>query len=92
MSNVQNIVERYVAIWNEPDEDRRRTEIVSLWSSNGLHRTSAHSCRGYATIEARVRDAHRRFVADGRHVFRSAGTVETHHNVVRFTWTKRSQI
>jgi hypothetical protein len=33
----QDLVERYVGLWNEPSADVRRTLIRDLWSDNGLH-------------------------------------------------------
>jgi hypothetical protein len=31
------LAERYVALWNEPDPDRRRRMIVELWTEDGCH-------------------------------------------------------
>jgi hypothetical protein len=31
------LAERYVALWNEPDADRRRQMIATLWAENGRH-------------------------------------------------------
>jgi hypothetical protein len=31
------LAERYVALWNEPDPDRRRRMIAELWTADGLH-------------------------------------------------------
>jgi hypothetical protein len=31
------LAERYVALWNEPDPDRRRRTIAELWTADGLH-------------------------------------------------------
>ena len=31
------ISSRYVALWNEPDADRRRRMIAELWTENGRH-------------------------------------------------------
>src|SRR5688500_9976450 len=31
------LAERYVALWNEPDADRRRRTIAELWAVEGRH-------------------------------------------------------
>src|SRR3954471_23553636 len=31
------LAERYVALWNEPDPDRRRRTIAELWAQDGRH-------------------------------------------------------
>jgi hypothetical protein len=35
MSN--KLADRYVALWNEPDADRRRRTIAELWTQHGRH-------------------------------------------------------
>lgn len=32
-----DVAERYVALWNEPDADRRRRRIAALWAPEGRH-------------------------------------------------------
>ena len=31
------LADRYVALWNEPDPDRRRAAIAELWTEDGMH-------------------------------------------------------
>ena len=31
------LAERYIALWNEPDADRRRRMIAELWTEDGRH-------------------------------------------------------
>src|SRR5918994_3218345 len=31
------LAEKYVALWNEPDADRRRRMIATLWAEDGRH-------------------------------------------------------
>ncbi|WP_051754950.1 hypothetical protein [Kitasatospora purpeofusca] len=33
----QQIAERYVALWNEPDPERRRRAVEELWATDGVH-------------------------------------------------------
>ena len=84
--DIDRTVDRYVAIWNEPDTDKRRLEIVSLWTPDGLHYAKSHTCHGYAALEDRVARSYERSIAPGLNVFRHADNAESHHNVVRFNW------
>ena len=86
MVHANQIVERYVALWNEPDTDKRRTEIVALWSPDGIHYAKSHTCHGYAALETRVSGSYERSIAPGLNIFKSADNVQAHHNVVRFNW------
>lgn len=87
MSEINELVDRYVAVWNQPDAELRRRGIAELWTEDGMHLTSRLEARGYEAIEARVTGAHQRFVEAGGYVFRlTKDTVDGHHNVVRFSW------
>ncbi|MEV4510966.1 hypothetical protein AB0K00_18585 [Dactylosporangium sp. NPDC049525] len=35
--DLQDLTDRYVAVWGEPDADRRRTAIRELWSDDAVH-------------------------------------------------------
>jgi hypothetical protein len=86
MSNIAELVECYVSVWNEPDADARRRRIAELWTEDGVHFIPSLEARGYEAIEGRVTRAHERFVTGGGYVFRSANNAEEHHNGVRFNW------
>ena len=34
---VEELADRYLALWNEPDADRRRRMIAELWTPDGRH-------------------------------------------------------
>jgi len=80
------LVDRYVAVWNEPDAALRRESIAALWAQDGAHFTPTLEARGYQALEARVAGAHEKWVKAGGFVFRSSGTAEAHHSAVRFNW------
>jgi hypothetical protein len=48
MSNLNEPVERYAAVWNEPDRERRRRSIAELWAEDGAHFTPSLEVRGHA--------------------------------------------
>jgi hypothetical protein len=37
MSSAVELADRYVALWNEPDPDRRRELVADLWTEDGGH-------------------------------------------------------
>ncbi len=86
MEHVNDLVDRYVAMWNESDIDKRRLAVVALFEPDGLHLAKRHNCLGYAAIEDRVTRSWDASVAPGVNIFRHAGNIDAHHNVVRFNW------
>jgi hypothetical protein len=86
MADHDHFADRYIAVWNERDPKARREQIASLWAENAVHLSPAHEARGYAALEERVAGAHDKFVAEGGYLFRRAGPVDSHHDVIRFRW------
>jgi hypothetical protein len=80
------LVERYMAIWNEPDEAVRASEIAELWAPEGVHQILDFIMKGHATIAGRVGRAYVQWVEQQNHLFRSAGDVMSYENVVTFHW------
>ncbi|MFG3137127.1 hypothetical protein ACGFZA_13035 [Streptomyces sp. NPDC048211] len=35
--DIHDLTDRYVAVWNEPDGERRRAAIRELWSADAVH-------------------------------------------------------
>ncbi|SDT41434.1 hypothetical protein SAMN05216371_2212 [Streptomyces sp. TLI_053] len=78
----QRIADRYVALWNEPDPDRRRRAIEELWAADCVHllqppedmRERAAEL-GFAdtVLEARGHDALERRVARAHQEFVADG-------------------
>ncbi|MET8641382.1 hypothetical protein [Streptomyces sp. NPDC004675] len=36
-TDLHHLTDRYVAVWNEPDAERRRAEARELWSADAVH-------------------------------------------------------
>src|SRR5260370_8628762 len=89
MTSIEDLVSRYVGVWNEPDPARRRQCIARLWAEDGAHFTPSLEARGYEAIEARVTSAHDRFVRTEGYVFSAAYQGAGHHDPVTFTWEMR---
>jgi hypothetical protein len=37
MTSTHDLAARYIAVWNEPDADRRREQVRALWPEHGRH-------------------------------------------------------
>ncbi len=86
MLDPQTLADRYVAVWNEKDEARRREAIASLWVPDGQHFVEGRQARGYAELEKRIRGSHEKNVRDDRNRFRAAPGARRLHDVVTFHW------
>jgi hypothetical protein len=81
--DLANLVDRYLAVWNEPDPAKRSAAIATLWTVDGSLTDPLSAAKGWSQIEA--------VIAGGReqlpgYVLRLTGPVDTHHNVARFGW------
>lgn len=89
MTSAEELVSRYVAVWNEPDPGKRRQAIAALWTEDGVHFTPSLEARGHDAIEARITAAHERFVRAEGYVFTAAHAGAGHHATVTFSWEMR---
>jgi hypothetical protein len=80
---MQEIIERYIAIWNETDAGRRRKLIDEVWAADGSYTDPLADVRGRDQIDAVVAAAQEQFPGLE---FRLAGPVDANHNQARFTW------
>jgi len=80
------IADRYLAAWNEPDPAARRAAVAALWAPDGVEFVDGGTqFRGHDELDARVRGAYEKFVADGGYAVTSAGDVVSHGDIVTFT-------
>jgi hypothetical protein len=86
MQQVQQLVERYVAVWNETDPAARRRAIEQLWTPDGEHYVKTTEVRGHDALERRIRDSHDKNVARGGNRFRAACNIQELRDVVTFNW------
>ncbi|MEE4599336.1 nuclear transport factor 2 family protein [Streptomyces sp. DSM 41524] len=85
LSNIDDFVERYVAVWNEGDPALRRKGVSEIWADDAVYANQGAEFRGHAGIEAAVTEAYEQFVKNGEYVFKTA-KVDENHEAVRFTW------
>ena len=83
MSNLTDLIDRYIAIWNETDGERRRALIARTWTETASYLDPHVSSQGQADIDAMIEAIQQRFPD---HRFRRAGDVDAHNNRVRFSW------
>ncbi|WP_051966068.1 hypothetical protein [Kitasatospora mediocidica] len=86
MSQLNDLLNRYVAVWNEPDAAVRRNGVAQLWVPDGIHYTQTRKFRGTDALHARVTEAYEQFVAGSGLRFRSGENLVTHHDVAKFNW------
>jgi hypothetical protein len=86
MFEPQQIVDRYIAIWHEPDAARRRVAVAELWRPDGACLSASIEAHGYDELEARVARAYQRWVADEECIFRPRTEVVSHHDALAFSW------
>ncbi|MWK35309.1 nuclear transport factor 2 family protein [Actinomadura sp. J1-007] len=83
MNDAQQIVDRYIAAWNQKDPAARRAEIDALWTENGAYIDPLAEAEGRDAIDATIGAVQAQFPD---FVFRLAGGVDAHHDLARFTW------
>lgn len=83
MSNLTDLIDRYIAMWNETDAERRRDLIARTWTESASYLDPAVQGDGRTGIDAMVTAVQERFPG---HRFRRTSDVEAHHDRVRFRW------
>ncbi|MEV0104908.1 hypothetical protein AB0H42_01015 [Nocardia sp. NPDC050799] len=83
--DILQFVDRYVAVWNEPDLVARRRLITGLWDVYGVQTNESARYQGHGALEARISEAHNTLVRDAANVFWAAGDATGHHDMVTST-------
>jgi hypothetical protein len=83
MKDPQQIVERYIATFNETDGSRRRELLDALYTSDGTYTDPHVDLRGTAEIDAFIAQTQQRFPG---FTFTLGGPVDAHHDQARFQW------
>ena len=80
---MQEIVEKYLAAWNETDPAKRRALVDEVWAENGSYTDPLADVRGRAEIDGLIGAVQQQFPD---FVFTLGGAVDAHHEQARFTW------
>ena len=86
MTDIQQFVDNYIRVWNEPDAEKRRATIRALWQEDALHLARTIEAVGHAGIETRVANAYEKWVREKGNVFRLHGGVDGHHDTIKLRW------
>ena len=80
---MQEIVQRYIASWNETNPERRRKLVGELWADQASYIDPLAEAHGQDEIDAVIAAAQAQFPG---FVFTLNGPVDAHHQQARFTW------
>ena len=80
---MNDLIERYLASWNETDAGLRRKLIDDLWAEDGSYVDPMAEAHGRDSIDATIAAVQAQFPG---FVFTPAGPVDAHHRQARFTW------
>jgi hypothetical protein len=83
MSNFTDLVDRYIAIWNETDDERRRNLIARTWTEDSTYLDPLMLGEGRSGIDAMIRGVQAQFPGL---LFRRTSDVDAHNDRVRFAW------
>ena len=83
VTRIEDIPQRYIAVWNEPDAESRRRTVAGLWTEDGTYTDPLAAAEGRQAVEGVITGVREQFPG---HFFRLLGNADTHHNVVRFRW------
>jgi len=80
---MQEIIERYIATWNETNPEARRGLVDSLWAADGSYTDPLADAHGREEIDGLIGAVQDQFPD---FVFTLGGPVDAHHNQARFSW------
>ncbi|WP_019631698.1 nuclear transport factor 2 family protein [Actinomadura atramentaria] len=83
MSDIRELVERYLAVWNETDAAARRAAVDAVWAADARYVDPLGEAAGRDAFDAMIGAVQSQFPGL---VFRLLGDVDAHHDVARFRW------
>lgn len=84
MPDITEIVDSYIAAWNETDPQRRRTLVERTFSADASYLDPLMSGEGVEGIDAMIAAAQQQFPG---YRFSVAAGPDAHHDRVRFSWS-----
>ncbi len=84
MSNITEVIDNYIAAWNERDARKRKELIARTWTEDGSYFDPSRGGTGYEQLNAMIQTVHDAFNPHYR--FRLASRVDHHGDRVRFQW------
>lgn len=83
MSDFTDLIDAYIASWNEPDAKRRRNLIAEVWTETGSYIDPMMQAEGHEGIDAIIQGVQEKFPG---YRLRRTSEVDFHHNRMRFNW------
>lgn len=80
---INQLIDTYISAWNEGVPERRRALVAAAFADDATYLDPIMSGSGANEIDTMIGAAQQQFPG---HRFVLAGTPDTHHDHVRFTW------
>jgi len=84
MGDVATVVDGYIAMWNEPDSDRRHDLVAETLTDDATYIDPLMTGEGTDGITGMIGAAQQQFPG---HRFELSSGPDAHNDVVRFAWT-----
>ena len=84
MSNIEAVVESYVASWNETDAAKRQSALAASCAANASYRDPVMVSDGHAGLDAMLAGVQAKFPG---FVLKRISKVDSHNGAVRFAWS-----
>jgi hypothetical protein len=84
MSNIESVVESYVASWNETDPARRQSALAAACAANASYRDPVMTSDGHAGLDAMLAGVQAKFPG---FVLKRISQIDSHNGAVRFAWS-----
>lgn len=82
-TDVAQIVDDYIAIWNETEAAPRKALIAAVWTENAAYTDPLADVEGHDGIDGLVAGVQSQFPGL---IFNRLGEVDAHHEFIRFSW------
>jgi hypothetical protein len=83
MADLAPVIDRYIAMWNEREPERRRELVAATVTEDATYLDPAMSGEGVSGIDEMIAGAQQQFPD---HRFELSSGPDAHHDVVRFGW------
>ena len=83
MADIATVVDNYIAIWNEGDQQRRRALIAETWTEDATYVDPLVTGEGADGIDAMIGGVQQAYPG---HRFKLVSGPDAHHDRVRFSW------